>query len=63
MKANKEIRSLMAENHITMWQIGNVIGRNEITICRWFRTELSDEKKDLVLNAITSILNNEEGRN
>lgn len=60
MKANEDLRSLMAENHITMWQIGNVIGRNEITICRWFRTELSGEKKELVLKAIEKLI--EEGR-
>ena len=46
----------MRANEIRMWQIGREVGRNEVTICRWFREPLVGEQKELVESAIDKLI-------
>lgn len=37
------------------YEIAAQIGVSECTLCRWFRKELTDEQKALILSAIETI--------
>ena len=49
---NIEIRKAMMRADIRQWELAEAIGVSEVTICRWLRTELSDDKKDALLDVI-----------
>lgn len=52
---NKEIKDLLKAEHIYMWQVAKVLNIHETTFIRWFRDELSEERKRVVLSAIEEI--------
>lgn len=56
-KANKEIRQTAKEKGVYFWQIAVELGVSEATITRALRVELSNEKKNEILNAINRIAN------
>lgn len=45
---NEELRRELRANNVPLWKVGREIGRNEVTICRWFREPLTGERKSLV---------------
>lgn len=51
-KKNQDIREKLKDNGVPMWKVGELLGVSEMTIIRWFRTPLSDSKREAVLNAI-----------
>ena len=53
---NEELRRELRANGIPLWKIGREIGRNEVTICRWFREPLTGERKSLVEAAAASLI-------
>lgn len=53
--ANKEIRRRMAAAGIKHWQVAQRLGIHEVTLVRWLRTELPEDKYHLVLNAIDEL--------
>lgn len=42
---NQQIRAVMRDNNIYMWQIAKKLKVNETSFCKWFREELSEERK------------------
>ena len=52
---NEQIRALMKQNNIFMWQVAKKLNVYETSFCKWFREELSEERKQLVLSAIEEI--------
>ena len=52
---NQQIREVMREDNIYMWQVAKKLNIYETSFCKWFREELSEERKQLVLSAITEI--------
>lgn len=52
---NKQIRAVMRDNNIYMWQVANKLKVNETSFCKWFREELSEERKQQVMSAIEEI--------
>ena len=52
---NQQIREVMRENNIYMWQVAKTLNIYETSFCKWFREELSEERKQLVLSAIAEI--------
>ena len=52
---NAELKTLMKENKICMWQVAKRLGVNETSFCKWFREELSEVRKQQVLSAIEEI--------
>ena len=42
---NKQIRAVMCDNNIYMWQVAKKLNVNETSFCKWFREELSEERK------------------
>ena len=57
---NVEIKSLLRAKAIPMWKIGDILGVNEITICRWLRHEQPQHEKE-ILEAIEKITNEKKG--
>ena len=55
MKANAELRAQCRAAEIPMWKIGQIIGVSEMTIYRWLRTELPEEKRAAFRRAIDQI--------
>lgn len=49
---NKEIRVAMALADIKQWELAEAIGVSEVTICRWLRVELDEDKKEAILDVI-----------
>ena len=49
---NKEIRLQAFESGIKHWQIAAEIGVTNETFSKWLRTEISEEKKQQILQAI-----------
>ena len=52
---NAELKALMKENNIYMWQVAKKLGVNETSFCKWFREELSEVRKQQVLSAVEEI--------
>ena len=52
---NKQIKELMKENSIFMWQVAKKLKVNECSFSKWFREELSEERKQRVLSAVEEI--------
>lgn len=51
-QANLEVRSIMKEKKIFQWQVAVEMGISDVTLVRWLRLPLSDEKKAMVMKAI-----------
>ena len=52
---NQEIKAVLRENHIYMWEVAKKLNVHETVFSRWFREELSEERKQLVLSAVEEI--------
>lgn len=52
---NAQIRAVMRDNNIYMWQVAKKLNVYETSFCKWFREELSEERKQQVLSAIEEI--------
>ena len=52
IKRNKDIKRMIKEAGVYQWQIAEAIGIDETTLCRWLRFQLTDEKRELIINAI-----------
>lgn len=56
--ANKEIKTVLAMaklENIHHYQVADVLGVSEPTLNRWLRKEMSEDKKQRILDAIESL--------
>mgnify|MGYP003321516577 CR=1 FL=1 len=53
---NLDIRIKIKENRLCHYEVAAKIGISEYTLCRWLRTELSEDKRNAILQAITDII-------
>jgi predicted XRE-type DNA-binding protein len=53
---NEYIRKSLRINDIRQWQVAEVVGVSEGTLCRWMRRELSESQRAKVMSAITTII-------
>lgn len=64
---NKDLKANIKEENIYMWQVANKLNVHESTFSKWFREELSNERKLQVMSAIEEIrldrLNEQVGDN
>ncbi|CRK83430.1 hypothetical protein [Neobacillus massiliamazoniensis] len=58
IKANKNV--LKAKGFIPYWLISQKLAIHEVTLIRWMRTEMSEEKKLRVLAAIDEVKREKE---
>ena len=54
--ANKEIRKLIFENNLRHYAVAEAMHISEYTFCKWMRTEMPSEKKELVMQAINKLV-------
>ena len=52
---NDQIKKLLKDEHIYMWQIAKMLKIHETTFFRWFHEPLSKDKQMQILSAIESI--------
>lgn len=50
--SNQAIQELIFRTGLRKWKIAEAMGIHEVTLSRWLRTELSDERREKVLAAI-----------
>lgn len=55
--SNSQIKDALKKHRIYLWEIANRLNVSEMTICRWLRQDLPEEKAKLILNAINEIIN------
>lgn len=56
---NIEIRNIVRENRLFLWEVAEAAGISEVTLTRWLRTELNDERRERVMLAINTLLEQE----
>lgn len=52
---NKEVRRAARIANVPIWKVVYALGISEPTIFRWLRTELPEEKKSAILEAIDKL--------
>lgn len=52
---NVQIRTAMRVSDVKQWEVAEQLGISEVTVCRWLRTELPDDKKRQILQAISDV--------
>ena len=53
---NQEIRRLIFEHNLKLWQVADVLGIHPVTLSNWLRHELPEDKRARVLEAIKTIV-------
>lgn len=57
---NKDIRTAMNHSKVKQWEVADQLGISEFTYSRWLRKELPDEKKKMILQAISDAKTKQE---
>ena len=50
---NKDLRDEMRISNVRQWEVAEAIGISEMTMVKWLRRELDDNKKALVREGIS----------
>lgn len=53
--SNKELKEEMRALKVPQWKIADMLGVCEMTLIRWFRHDLSDEKKSKIRAIIAEL--------
>lgn len=56
--ANQDIRELMKENRVYIWEVAQLYGCAESTFIKKLRVELSQEEKDKIIAIIDKLKQN-----
>ncbi|ARI78811.1 hypothetical protein [Halobacillus mangrovi] len=59
MKTNAEIRLAINNSGFFTWEIAQKLDVHENTFYRWMRTEMTDEKKQMIIKAIDEVTEDE----
>lgn len=52
---NLDIRLYAKSNGLYLWQIAQHIGISEVTLCRWLRFDLSEQRRNQIETAIKQL--------
>lgn len=52
---NEQIRTVMHRSGVRQWEVAEQLGISEFTYSRWLRSELPDDKKVQILQAISDV--------
>lgn len=52
---NEDIRKFMKVHNVFIWEVALAFSVSEMTIYRWLRKPLTEEKKKLLIDAVNSI--------
>ena len=62
MKPNSEIRSLLKEKNICLWQLAMKIGIHETTLISWLRVEpLPEDHRKRIFDAMVDLQEGDNG--
>lgn len=53
---NAHIKETLNKNRVYHWEVAKRLGVSEMTLFRWLRQDLPEDKKQLILKAITEIV-------
>lgn len=53
---NKELKKRIKDAHLYLWQVANQIGVCEMTLVRWLRLPLPQDKYDKIVVAIDELV-------
>lgn len=56
----KEIKQLIQKKRLYQWEIAKELNINEFTLSRWLRDTVSEEREELILNAIIHLLQKDD---
>ncbi len=59
---NLDVRQAIKTARLMHYEVATALGVSEYTLCRWLRTELSDDKKQSIYSAIKALTANEATR-
>ena len=54
--SNIEIKETIKKARLYQYEIAQKLGITEFTLCVWFRSELSPDRKEKILSAITELV-------
>ena len=54
--ANKEIRRIIFENNLRHYAVAEAMNISEFTFCKWMRSELTEERREMVMQAINKLI-------
>lgn len=52
---NKDVRELIRNIGVKQWQVAEVAGISERTLCVWLRSELTSKRRNTIIAAINRI--------
>lgn len=53
---NLDVRRMLKDRRVYMWEVAERLGIHEITLYRWFRQELPEDKKARIRSAVDEIV-------
>lgn len=59
MKANDDIRAMIAQHRLRQWEVAEVVGISDSRFTVWLRTSLNDDRKKRVMAAIKQLTSKE----
>ncbi|MDV7753368.1 hypothetical protein [Enterococcus casseliflavus] len=59
MKANQEIRDLIAKHRLRNWEVAQELGLSDSRFSIWLRTTLNEERKSRVEKAVNTLIKKE----
>lgn len=54
-KKNRDVREYLKAKRVFMWEVAERIGVHEVTLIRWMRTELPEDKKQKIMEAAAAV--------
>lgn len=63
MEKNKNLKRHAAANGVRLWEIADHVGISEVTLSRWMRHELPEERYKAMMRAIDEIAAGKEKEN
>ena len=57
---NNDLRDEFRIANIRQWEVAEAMGISEMTLVKWLRRELPEEKKKLVREAIRKVIDNRQ---
>lgn len=60
---NQDLKQMMKVHHVKQWQLADVLGIHETTMCRRLRHELTESEKKYILGKLNELILKKEGVN
>ena len=61
MKTNEKVRAELKKHGMYQWQLADLLGTTDVTLSKWFRHELSEERQNELISIIRRGATNENG--